>query len=235
MIVFVKPRNDQGNFYDSYDVISQLIDWNFDWCELDDVDKDSDNTYIFILDNGNVKACCERPHKAKYILWQLEITYAPCPKHFDEQWVSDRTMSGKFVILGGDIRLAKEPSTDKKWDMCHCAYIYGKRANQVAELEQRGFTMAPAGFGEVKDDAIARSRWGLCLHQSETPILSPQRMTLFACRKLPIILEQADGFPYEVCYLQDFDRQDMSEQVEKNFINFTQNYTFKKEVERSLK
>lgn len=231
--IFVKPRNDQGNFYDSYDIISQLIDWNFDWCELDAVDPDSSNTYIFILNNGNVKACCDRPHKAKYILWQLEITYDPCPPYFNEQWVSDRTMNGKFVILGGDLRLYK-PKEDVKWDFAVCAYLYGKRARQIAELEQKGFTIAPSEPREMRDEAIARSKWGLCLHQLDQQILSPQRMTLFACRKLPIVLEQADSYPYKVCYLHNFDRQDLSDNAEENFTMFTQIYTFKKVIEGAL-
>jgi hypothetical protein len=72
------------------------------------------------------------------------------------------------------------------------------------------------------------------MHQNQEPILSPQRMTLFACRKLPIVLEQSDGYPYNVCYLQDFNRQDLSNNAEQNFIMFTQIYTFKKVVEGAL-
>ena len=58
---FVKVRNDQGEIYPSYDIIWQMIDWNFESCELDEVDPNSNETYIFMPDNGNVKACCARP------------------------------------------------------------------------------------------------------------------------------------------------------------------------------
>lgn len=230
-IKFVKIRNDKGEYYQSYDIFYRLIDWNFEWCELDKVDKDSNETYIFTVNNGNVKACCERLHTAKYILWQLEITYEPCPSYFDEQWVSDRTMKGKFVVLGGDARLFFEPSPNKRWDFCHLAYLYGKRAQQVAELESQGFTMAPVGFGEVRDHSIAISRWGLCLHQLDKPILSPQRMTLFACRKLPIVLERSDNYPYDVCFLDEFYRQSWPD---NNFRRFTEELTFKRCVEEAL-
>lgn len=242
--IFVKVRNDQGEIYPSYDIIWKLINWNFNSCELDEVDPMSSNVYIFIPDNGNVRACCERPHTAKYILWNIEIpgvVEAKCPNHFDEMWLSCPYFYSlvpnkkKFVILGGDIRLYKLPAIEKQWDFCHLSYLYGKRAAQAAELESKGYTMAPIGWGEIRDEAIAKSRWGLCMHQNPVPALSPQRMTLFACRELPIVLEKADAYPYKVISLETFiGQEDGINQANENFENFTEMFTFKRMVELAL-
>lgn len=242
--IFVKVRNDQGEIYHSYDILWQLVALaGFDTCELDEVEPDSNKTYIFTPDNGNVKACCDRPHTAKYILWQLEIpgqVESHCPNYFDEMWLSDQyfySIAGgnkKFVPMGGDIGLYKEPDPVKKWDFTTVAYLYGKRAEQVAGLVAQGYSMAPVGFGDIRDEAIARSRWGLCLHQHHVPALSPQRMTLFACRKLPIVLEKALPKPYEVVYLDEFVPNDYKELAETNFRRFTQELTFTKCVMEAL-
>ncbi|MCR4307720.1 MAG: hypothetical protein NUV80_04095 [Candidatus Berkelbacteria bacterium] len=243
--IFVNVRNDSGDFYDSYDIIYQLIRLSeFETCELDEVKPESKNIYIFPINNGNVAACCERPHKARYILWNIEIpgqVEVRCPDYMDEMWVSCQYFYSlipekkKFVPLGGHPGLIKEPFTVKKWDFCHLSYIYGKRAEQVAKLESEGFTMAPIGWGEVRDDSVACSRWGLCLHQHAVPALSPQRMTLFACRKLPIVIEECDPYPYQVVKLQDFNRGlDFSSIIEQNFILFTEKYTFRNMVEAAL-
>jgi len=241
--IFVKVRNDQNEFYPSYDIINQLIDWNFESCELDKVEPDSNNTYIFIPDNGNVKACCERPHKAKYILWNIEIpgqVEEKCPDYMDEMWLSCKYFYSlvpdkkKFVVLGGDKRLYKDPDPIKQWAFCHLSYLYGKRLGQVKELEARGYTMAPIGWGETRDKSIASSEWGLCLHQNPVPALSPQRMTLYACRKLPIVIEECNPYPYKVVKLKDFTGKDYKELAEENFKLFTETYTFKKCVERAI-
>lgn len=241
--IFVKVRNDKGEHYGSYDIINQLIDWNFETCELDDVEPMTSKVYIFVPNNGNVKACCERPHTARYILWNLEIPLeesVPCPEYFDEMWVSDKYFAsiipnkGKFVILGGDERLAKEPSIEKRWDFCHLAYLYGKREEVVSQLQATGYTMAPVGFGDTRDEAIAKSRWGLCLHQNPVPAMSPQRMTLFGCRKLPIVLESGDSYPYKVLPLQQFQRQPMLEEATYNFDLLTIKHPFRQCVLEAL-
>lgn len=242
--IFVKVRNDQGVLYDSYRDYWHLIELStFPTCELSDVVPDSDQTYIFSPDNGNVAACCERPHRAKYILWQLEIpgqVNLKIPDYFDVMWVSCRywqslVPEAAFVVIGGHPDLFKEPQEPKRWDFCHLAYLYGKRAAQVYDLEQQGFTMAPIGWGDIRDQAMAYSQWGLCLHQNPVPALSPQRMTLFACNKLPIVLEEANPEPYEVVKLLDFNRDiDFTQMVENNFKYFTQTMTFRKAVEGAL-
>ncbi len=47
-------RNDEGEIYRSYVDYWKLVELSkFDTCELDEVDRDSDNTYIFSPVNGN--------------------------------------------------------------------------------------------------------------------------------------------------------------------------------------
>jgi hypothetical protein len=249
--IFVKVRNDEGEIYQSYSDYWTLVELSgFSTIELDEVNPNDGRTYIFTPNNGNVEACCRRPHKSRYILWNLEIpiiiegflkSTVKCPDYFDEMWVSCRYFHGispnktKFVPLGGHIGLYKEPVLEKRWDFCHIAYIYGKRLEQVQQLESRGFTMAPIGWGDIRDESIACSRWGLCLHQNPVPALSPQRMTLFACRKLPIVIEKCDPYPYQAVLLDDFlPDKDYTEIVDKNFEMFTDKLSFRNCVEEGL-
>jgi len=212
-IVFAIIRNDNGNTYDSYTDLWSLVHLSgFETCELDDIDRESDNIYIMSPNNGNVHAAMKVPRKCKCVLWQLEransIEHAPhlCPPYFDETWVSDRYLHSiignpkcRFVIMGGHSGLGREPAPIKLYDFVHISYLYGSREADVIHLERQGYKMAPNGWGQARDHSLAHSKFGLCLHQDAMPIIEPLRYTLFSCWKLPLITAHShDPHPYEV-------------------------------------
>jgi len=232
MIIFVKVRNDEGNLYDSYDDYWKLVNLSkFESCELDEVNPNSENIYVFSPDNGNVKECCKREHKAKYILWQMERGIEGAIKdYFDEIWVSDRYFHSlinhpkcKYVILGGHLSLGGRPKEPKKWDYVHLSYLLGRRKEKIDNLIKEGYTIAPNGWGEVKEKSLAYSKMGICFHQDEMPIIEPLRYVLFACWKLPMLAEfSQDFFPYAPLNAQE------------NYKLMTEKYTFRKCVEGAV-
>lgn len=241
--IFVKVRNDQGNTYDSYADYWSLVELsNFPTCELDDVDPGSSNAYIFSPDNGNVKACCDRPHTARYILWQLERpnhTGLTKPTYFDEMWVSDLHLFSllndegcKYVVLGGHPDLGSpDPGVAKKYDFVHMSYAYGKRETMYDEIRQRGSSIAPNAWGDERDQILKQSKAMLCFHQDGEPVIEPLRYVLAACYELPIIAEKSENYyPYLVeVYNQDnFSEAERTALAKKNRQRLTEELTFRK-------
>ncbi len=226
MIVFVEIRNDEGKVYDSYLDLWTLVKLNdYKTCLLDEIDYDSDNTYIIYFPNGNTKAAFEahKIRKCKLIWWHLEwgrwreapdgvIWKDDKQEHYDqydEIWVSDKYYQSvlkhynpekniKYVFLGGHPDFGGEHG-EEKWDFVDLAYNYGTRAHKVEILKNNGYTFAPSGWGEVKENALRHSRWGLALHQFNVPFISPQRFLLFASWGLPIVCDYCrNEYPYMV-------------------------------------
>lgn len=245
---FVKVRNDHGELYSSYEVYWKLINLaGFPTCELSEVDPNSDNTYIFAPDNGNVAEKCSGPHKAKYILWYLERVFGDetilgrpdllIKDYFDEVWCSDRHMyetikkdwdqrdktpSLKYVIVGGHKELGGEPKEPKKWDFVTIAYLYGRRFDIVERMKAEGKTFAPSLWGDETAETLAHSRMGFCYHQDDLPIIEPLRYVYFACWKLPMLWEYSvDVFPY-------------TGDVEQDYKLMTETYTFDRCVKEAL-
>ncbi len=210
-IYFVKMRNDQGELYPSYIDYWKLVELSgFRTCELNEVDRDSDNVYIFSPVNGNTIAWMQSPHKARFICWQLERPNkqdATCReygiKSVGEMWVSDRALAEAcnctYVPMGGHpdlVKMTNDPCGE--YDFVHMAYLYGERKAKVDALAREGYKIAPASF-KNRDSILMKSKYGLCLHQDEFPTIEPLRYTLFACACLPIFAEKSDDFyPYKV-------------------------------------
>lgn len=248
-VIFVKVRNDKGKLYDSYTDYWSLVELSeFPTCELDDVDPESNNIYVFSPDNGNVKACCERPHKAKYILWQLERpthTGLNMPTYFDEMWVSDLHLfqmvnnpKCKYVVIGGHPGLGEfsfyEPKT---YDFAHMSYAYGRREAMYDELRRMGYSLAPNGWGEERHKVLKSSRAMLCFHQDDMPVIEPLRYVLAACYGLPIIAEASENhYPYAVqIYNGNHPNRDEWEQIaQENRQRMTEELTFRKCIEDVL-
>lgn len=243
-VTFVLVRNDEGVIYDSYTDFYNLVELSdFKTCELDDIKEPG--TYIFPVDNGNVKECLMAKDRSKYkfILWYLER--GTPPNYYDEIWVSDRwfakQLKVKYVPLGGhrDLSYANSfgvlPLDNKLYDFIPLSYLYGERLNKVEQLKEN-YTIAPNGWGEERDFNLSASRYGLCLHQDDQPIIEPLRYTLFACCKLPIVAEYSEDYdPYRVIPFENFiDLNDRSDLVRDNYLKMTEELTFKKCVEDNL-
>jgi hypothetical protein len=231
----------------SYTDFRQLVRLaGFKSCELSEVDLWSDNAYIFAPNNGNVEAFLRQPRRCLAIHWEIERPGDIWFPWFDETWVSDRTQMKmahdpkvKYVFLGGHDKLGGEPALPKLWDLCPMAYLYGPRAEKVTELAANGFTVAPSSFiPSERDTILAHSRWGLMLHQTPHPIMTPLRAVLFACWKLPIIAEHVgDAFPYkfipyepDLKTLRSMTEKEIEEHVQHNHFVATRSMDFRRMV-----
>lgn len=246
--IFVKVRNDEGKIYDSYDDFWSLVKLSgFKSCELDDVKPESQRVYVFTPDNGNVKACCEREHRATYILWQLERpgkVENKVPEHFDRMWVSDRYFEQlvnndrvKYVPIGGhpDFGEWSYDYEPKKYDFAHISYAYGRRLALMEALESEGYSLAPAGWGEKRDESLKESRNMLCLHQDDMPVIEPLRYTIAACYGLPIVAEESrDFYPYFVQVLGKPGGKSKLDIAKMNYELMTQRLTFRRCVQEAL-
>lgn len=254
--IFVKVRNDQGEIYGSYRDYWRLVELaGFSTCELSDISEHSlqnggKQVYIFSPDNGNVRESClaarQSGSTATFILWQLERpgkVLNTVPDHFDEMWVSDRhhchlisEPNCYYVPLGGHPGIAGAKG-EPLWDFIVTAYLYGQREAKVEALKSQGYTLAPNDFDfAVREHSLAHSRYGLCMHQDEEPVIEPLRFMLYACWKLPLVVEHSvDYFPYEVVPLSSFSRdRDYSGMVEANYERVVINHPFRKCVLEAL-
>lgn len=223
-------------------------------CEMSEVDVNSHDTYVFAPNNGNVQAFLSQPRTCKAIHWELERPGIELFPHFDEMWVSDKTQfqmakqltphaNVKYVPLGGHRLLGGKPALPKIWDLVPMCYAYGERAAKLHELGSKGFTIAPSTFEPRERDAIlAHSRWGLMLHQTPHPIMTPLRAVLYACWKLPIIAEEVgDSYPYmfipydkDLEAVRKYNEADIQKIVEYNYKVATEEYTFRACIEAAL-
>lgn len=261
MIVFIKIRNDQGETYGSYDNFWELVELSgFKTCEMDEVDWQSDNTYIYSVENGNTEANFshnKKGAKCKLIFWQLEfprwengvIAGADVPDYVDEVWCSDKYHTSlfskaKYVFLGGHADYGKEP-LEPIWDICHMSYAYGIRKAKLQLLLSQGHTLAPASeIYEEREHILRHSKWGVMLHQNPMAIMTPLRAVMFASYRLPIIADYCKASsPYAFFFepllhfnlnkseLQDEER--VKEAVKLNYEIVTTR-TFRKCVEEAV-
>jgi hypothetical protein len=261
-IVFVNVRNDHGTAYEwldphpggsaSYTDFRALVRLSgFKTCEIGDIEFDSDNTYIFAPNNGYVEAALKsRPRLCKAVHWELERPGTEWFPWFDETWVSDKTQYAlanhprvRYVPLGGHVELGGAPALPKVWDLIHLAYAYGSRAQKLYQLEANGFLLAPATFDPMgRRHTLAHSRWGLMLHQTPHPIMTPLRAVLFACWRLPIVAEEVgDSYPYkfigfdpELNELRSLSEEVLEEMVEYNYNMITRALPFRTCVESAV-
>jgi hypothetical protein len=245
--IFVRTYNDEGKIRDSYQDYWLLVKLSgFAECELDAVKRGSNNTYIFSPDDGNVKAFCEVPHQAKYVLWQLERpghVKSEVPVYFDEMWVSDCyfntlvTGNCRYVTLGGDPGFGEFSFNEpKEYNFAHMSYEFGRRHDIYQDLRNLGYKLAPNAWPPARAEILKKSGAMLCIHQDKLPIIEPLRYTIAACYGLPIVAEYSkDVYPYMVEFLDEPDLMDKHAQAVWNYRKLTKELTFKKCVEEALK
>ena len=241
---FVRLLNDQGRAYDSYCDYLRLVELSgFAMCGQDEIDRESDDTYVFYIHNGNAAEIIKPPHRCRYILHQLErplsgfTGYAPAG--YNAVWVSDRWVADqlrgdgrvRFVPVGGHKQLGGEPR-GIKWDITHQSYVYGRRSRIIHDLTIAGYKIGHACWGAERDEQLASSRIGLCTHQDSLPVVEPLRMTLFSCWRLPLVAEPSKcAWPYRTYGMDEIND---AHDGETNYRLLTEDLTFRKCVERAL-
>ncbi|HSZ58523.1 MAG TPA: hypothetical protein VK797_22845 [Tepidisphaeraceae bacterium] len=251
-IRFVTLRNDEGKTYDSYSDYHKLIDLSgFPRCEMSEINHFPPDPTVYVLapTNGNALAvaAARRVKRCRMIAWMLERPINGLagfiPEKFDEVWISDRWLAGQFkdnprvryVPMGGHAGLGGERSSTFQYDATHQAYIYGRRDHIVQELQRAGIVIGNACWGKERDEQLATSRVGLCLHQDNLFLLEPLRFTLFSCWKLPLVSEFChDFYPYDVYPLERLKEAMQNGDGETNYRRLTSELTFRSCVEAAL-
>ena len=244
MIIFCKTRYD----YQSYDDFWELVELSgFPIIYVDEIDWQSDNTYIFTPLNGEMP----RPlpdHKCKVIWLNIE---RPTGEHdhklwkmFDEVWVCDKTWAkktgAKFFFMASDKRLGYSGKHDQP--PISLAYINPRREEKYNQLGLNNTNC----FGQEKKKLLAEAKALVVLHQ-DVPVLSPQRFCVAAASHLPVFYEQVGDFyplvegkdfipiSYENCVdvFNAWIGSDKLQQIGENLYKIMCEYTnFRKEVEK---
>jgi hypothetical protein len=185
--------------YDSYSDFWTLVELSgFSTCFVDEIDLQSENTYIVTPVNGEL-----RPHithrrtlgeqRARIIWWNLErpdsvnkmvpggwagavrANLDDILKYVDEVWVSDRYYASydpdrlRFVPLGSHAGLATHSRrSDFTYDVALMACMVPRREGIVHELKRRGLRIAPNAWGPERDWILAETAVMLNTHQHET-------------------------------------------------------------------
>ena len=215
MIYFVKPRQHywdcgdeeclkthSGSYTDYYRLVELA---EFSICYVDEIDWQSENTYINIYFCFPNQEKFPKDRKCKMIYWFLERDIeVKRDKRFDEVWISDRWAAKqtgyKYVILGTDIRLRMgEIELPKKFDFIHLSYETDRRARVYNFLRQTNQTIAPNAWGQERDGLLRQSKAMLAVHQDETPMIEPLRYALASVYHLPILAEYShDFYPFKI-------------------------------------
>ncbi len=244
-VKFVRLTRDGVHTYDSYTDYWSLVRLSgFEVCEENEVEPDSDHVYILSPPNGNAHAIAGQARRCRMICWFLERPvsglHTVVNHDYDAVWVSDRWLADelrhegkvRYVPVGGHPQLGGEPVADKRWDVTHQAYVYGRRASIINDLIIAGFRVGPACWGKDRDEQLAASKVGLCLHQDNLLLLEPLRYVLFACWKLPIVAEKCHRhYPYHVYPLDEICR---ATDWQTNYDLMTRHLTFRSCVEAAL-
>ena len=204
MPIFVRTRH----IYDSYSDYYKLIELaQFPTCYTEEIDWNSDNTYICSYFNfpKNDNGFDPFPeHTCRMIFWDLERYEEGkvIDERFDEHWVSDRWYAEKlvgstYVTLGTD-GLCPDIELSKRFDFAHMAYMTHRREHIVNWFKDNGMKIAPNAWGEDRHKAILQSKAMLCTHQDEMPMMEPLRYALAVSYELPILAEYCEDFyPFE--------------------------------------
>lgn len=222
MITFARTRHN----YDSYLDFWKLVDLSgFHWVWLDQIEPESDNTYIFTPHNGQFLELVAgwgprwTGRKCKVVWWCLERpdgnavpfrdSVDSVVGQVDAAWVSDRYVSTlhpflTHAVLGSHAGL-RETLLDqfRTFDFAHMSYAWGRRADLYAAIRAQGLTEAPNAFGLERSQILARTKIMVNAQQYQTPVVAPLRFAIAAAHKMTVLTERAaDSFPYENAVIQ---------------------------------
>ena len=191
--VFVRTRH----VYDSYSDLVTLIQLSgFSLVYVDELDADSDNTYVLVTRNGEVPEAGYPNARARLIHWNLEWDEYPPLAGITETWSSDKwfasTIGARYVPMGShrDLNLHPDETTPHEYDAALLAYLGPyRRGWLVNQLAQR-VRLGPNGWGAERDVILRKSRSMLNIHQREgVNAVAAQRFAVAAAYRLPVITE----------------------------------------------
>lgn len=193
-VIFARPRWD----YQSYSDLWRLIELSgFPLIYMDEMDLQSDNTYIFSQPPTDWHHGWDNP-RARIIYWAIEwyldVDYQVIPGvelWSADKWYADR-ISAKYVPMGSHPALNPHPddTTEKLYDVATLWAGSYNRYHADDLIKQQGLNIAPNGWGDERHRILSQSRMMVAVHQyPEAKTVAPQRWALAAAYKLPILSE----------------------------------------------
>lgn len=219
-IVFALPRHEYASYADLYQLIYLS---EFESVFIDEIDPDSDNTYVITILNGEVTGW--QGAKAKIVVYDLEWRTEPNPPipGVAEFWTADKWHAElchcKYVPMGSHSSLRHIDERNAVYETDHWAnggdvydaayigFIIGvqRRERMRQQLIERGVRLSPHGaWGGDRYHVLSTSRTYLHVHQLDyAPGIPALRMVVAAAYSLPVLTETvADVGIFGDCILQ---------------------------------
>lgn len=210
-VYFVKMREMLDGYYDSYrDLfrIAELSGYPVIW--LNEIDPDSDNTYILSPLNGSWTHGWQNP-KARIILLDLEwrlssgghtwdVNELVIPPGVSEVWACDKwyadIIGAKYMPLGSHPGLVEDNRpAESHFDVAplSCQSQDGGRQHMMDLLTKEGVTITPNAWNPDRDALLKSTTAMLQVHQWRSiRTLAPLRVAIAAAYGLPLISEQVE-------------------------------------------
>lgn len=193
--IFAVPRH----VYESYQDLYSLIELSgFQSAYFDELDPDSDNTYILTIYNGEIESGWPNA-RARIIFWDNELRHSheyPTIPGVSEVWASDawyaQYIGARFVPLASHPGLCIGALTDERWyDVAFLGYNIPRRGTILHECEQRGLAVSPtSAWGNDRHKLLTHAKALIHIHQHyEFPTIAPLRTALAAAYHMPVIME----------------------------------------------
>lgn len=202
-VVFVKTRY-QDIGYASYNDLWTLVKLaGYPVIYVDQLDPQSDNTYIVTPLNDEWLQGWQKP-KARIIHLELEWRVdwradVDTPPGIAETWACDKAYSerigARYVPMGSDalLKMHTELYVEKRFDVSLLAYQGTlRRQEMTSQLKELGLSIAPPenSWGMERSWDLVTSRVMVHVHQTEQTIgVAPLRWCLAATYGLPLITE----------------------------------------------
>jgi len=198
-IIFARTRH----HYQSYTDYWRMVELSgFPTCYVDEIDPDSDRTYIVTPDNDEVRnAGWPDTPRAQIVLWDLEWRLEPMAPvrgvrrywHMDK-FVADR-IGVEYAPMGGHLGLREQkPSSGPWYDVAFLGYMVPRRQAIAEKMRAHGAYISPSSaWGDERHNVLSRSHCYVHIHQLDdiqgVPAL---RLVVAAAYQLPFLSEYID-------------------------------------------
>lgn len=202
-IIFVKTRY-QDIGYASYNDFWNMVKWaDYPIIYVDQIDPQSDNTYIVTPLNDEWLNGWHNP-RARIIHYELEWRWdwrasVNEPQGVKEVWCADKwladSIGARYVPMGGDERLnevGNQFPASKVFDVSLLSYQTPRRQLVTQQLLDQHLALAPIQnlWGKKRSAILMQSKCMVHVHQNDnTPGIAPLRWALAAAHRLPLITE----------------------------------------------
>lgn len=209
-VYFVRMPEMKDGIYPGYVDFFRLAELSgYPVIYLDEIDPQSDNTYILTPLNGNWTQGWQKP-KARIALWDLEWRLKTgegyqwaeselvIPPGVSEVWASDSWYAGQigatYVPLGSHPGLVEHEPPGAAYDVAFMAYMGPGRRNHIAGLlEEQQVSVAPSVWNPDRDALLKSAACMVHVHQWDNiNTVAPLRFAIAAAYGLPLISEQVE-------------------------------------------